>query len=264
MMNSNINYELEFLFGRWYERMEKTNGEKTCFTKDGILYKNELSDDEVLKKWNDSSKRVMFLLKDQNQEGKEKWDEDIRYWLKDAEWDKLKAKETKEKNRNLDNKFFKNLAYLFWGLSKATADDDNAWWYNEVTMHIEEVKAFFNSQPFALVECKKQPGGGYLDNKVLVEHLNNYKDLLEREIEIMRPNMIVCTNHHIYGTVLNMNLFPKKEVVSVKEHQPVSFHIPTGTLIFCSYHPSDRKSPNEIYEGVMDHYRAFLKSIYNL
>ena len=265
-MNSNINYELEFLFGRWYERMEKTNGEKTCFTKDGILYKNELSDDEVLKKWNDSSKRVMFLLKDQNQEGKEKWDEDIRYWLKDAEWDKLKAKETKEKNRNLDNKFFKNLAYLFWGLSKATADDDNAWWYNEVTMHIEEVKAFFNSQPFALVECKKQPGGGKLDNKVLVEHLNNYKDLLEREIEIMKPNMIVCTNHHIYGTVLNMNLFPENEVVSVNGHKQVSFHIPTGTLVFCSYHPSAPfLSDVDIYEkGVMEHYRAFLKSIYNL
>ena len=263
-MSNSINYELEFLFGRWYERMRESYGEKTHITKDGILYKNGLSDDIVFTKWAESAKRVMFLLKDQNQKSEEKWDEDIRYWLKDAEWDDLKAKETKEKNRNLEFPFFKNLACLLWGLSKATAEDDNAWWYNEVTMHIEEVKDFFNCQPFALVECKKQPGDGKLDNKVLVEHLNNYNDLLEREIEIMRPNMIVCTNHHIYGTVLNMNLFPEKEVVSVKGHQGVSFHIPTGTLIFCSYHPSDRKSPIEIYEGVMEHYRAFLKSIYNL
>ena len=248
-MNSNlINEKLENLFDEWKERMKK-NGDMN-FTKDGILRKNGISDTELIETWIASSKRIMFLLKDQNQEGG-KWNEDIRDWLT-----------TNENTSNLGSKFIKNIAYILWGLSKA--DENNDWWYNEVTMHIEEVKEFFNSQPFALVECKKQPGGGKLDNKVLVEHLNNYKDLLEREIEIMRPNMIVCTNHHIYGTVLNMNLFPKKEVVSVKGHQGVSFHITTGTLIFCSYHPSDRKSPNEIYEGVMWHYRAFLKSIYNL
>jgi len=59
-MNSTINYELEFLFGRWYERMEKTNGEKTCFTKDGILYKNELSDDEILKNGMSHQKELCF------------------------------------------------------------------------------------------------------------------------------------------------------------------------------------------------------------
>ena len=254
-MNSNINYELEFLFGRWYERMEKTNGEKTCFTKDGILYKNELTDDEILKKWNESSKRVMFLLKDQYQEGKEKWDEDIRYWLKDAEWDKLKDKETKEKNRNLDNKFFKNLAYLFWGLSKATADDDNAWWYNEVTMHIEEVKAFFNSQPFALVECKKQPGGGELKDAILKQHLSEYGDLLKREIDVLNPNIIVCTSQHIYDFVLKK--YPQDELEYIKGHNSIRFHPQSGTIVLCSYHPSAWNV--DVYEGVMCHFRAFLK-----
>ena len=263
MDNTLINDKLEILFNEWKERMKK-NGDMN-FTKDGILRKNGISDTKLIETWMASSKRIMFLLKDQHQKGADKSDEDIRDWLKVTECDDTQEKlNIKENNRNLASPFFKNIGYLFWGLSKATADDDNAWWYNEVTMHIDEVKAFFNSQPFALVECKKQPGDGKLDNKVLVKHLNNYKDLLEREIEIMKPNMIVCTNHHIYGTVLNMNLFPKKEVVSVKEHKEVSFHIQTGTLIFCSYHPSDRRSPIAIYEGVMCHYRAFLNSIYNL
>ena len=35
---SNINYELEFLFGRWYERIIKNGG--TNFTKDGIMFQN--------------------------------------------------------------------------------------------------------------------------------------------------------------------------------------------------------------------------------
>ena len=262
-MSNSINYELEFLFGRWYERMRESYGEKTHITKDGILYKNGLSDDIVFTKWAESSKRIMFLLKDQNQKGKEKWDEDIRYWLKDAEGDNSDAKQNKEKNRNLAPRFIKNLAYLLWGLSKATSDKDCAWWYNEVTMHLEKVKEFFNTQPFALVECKKQPGDGELDDSELKRHLTKYEDLIRQEIKILNPNMIVCTSQHIYDFVLKM--YSQEELVEVKGQKSIKFHYPSGTLVFCSYHPSaPYLSDDKIYEGVMDHYRAFLKSIYNL
>ncbi len=37
-------------------------------------------------------------------------------------------------------------------------------------------------------------------------------------------------------------------------------HTSTGTLIFFSYHPSDRKTPRDFYDsGVMYHYREFLE-----
>ena len=71
-MNSTlINEKLEILFNEWKERMEK-NGDM-YFTKDGILRKNGISDSKLIETWIASSKRVMFLLKDQNQIGG-KWE----------------------------------------------------------------------------------------------------------------------------------------------------------------------------------------------
>jgi len=257
-MNNNINYELELLFGRWQERMEKKNS----FTKDGILYKNDLSEDEAIKKWTESSKRVIFLLKDQHQYGEQKWIEDIRYWLKDVNWENKENWNAQAcANRNLKSKFFKNIAYILWGLIKV--DKDNDWLYHEVENHHNEVKELLANQPFALVECKKDPGGPICRDPILRQHIKTYGDLLKEEIAVLNPNMIVCTNGIIYDFVLKM--FPENELVSIENHNSIRFHPQSGTLIFCSYHPSARyKNNNEIYNGVMDHYRAFLKSIYNL
>lgn len=114
---------------------------------------------------------------------------------------------------------------------------DNPWWYGEVAQHFDEVKDFFNTQPFAIVECKKQPGDGKLDDKELKWHLRNYGDFLKREIEILVPTMIVCASQHIYRFVLDM--FPQEELTSIgKDHNSIRLHKPTGVLIFCSYHPS--------------------------
>ena len=125
--------------------------------------KNPLGQNEEA--WFSSRNRILFLLKDQNQDGAEKWDEDIREWLIDTEKDTAKHHKTKEANRNLETPFLRNLAFLLWGLSKA--DKDNPWWYGEVAQHFDEVKDFFNTQPFAIVECKKQPGDGKLNDKEL-------------------------------------------------------------------------------------------------
>jgi len=239
-MNSNlIDEKLDNLFDEWKERMKK-NGDMN-FTKDGILRKNGISDTKILETWMESSKRIMFLLKDQNQEGK-KWDEDIRDWLT-----------TNDNTCNLGSAFIKNIAYILWGLSKA--DENNDWWYNEITMHFDEVKGFFNTQPFALVECKKQPGDGYLDDDVLKQHLSDYGDLLKQEIDILNPNIIVCTNQHIYDFVLKK--YPQEELECVEGHNSIRFHPLSGTIILCSYHPSAWNV--DVYEGIMWHYRAFLK-----
>ena len=253
-MNNSIKKELDDLFVEWESRMKEKDS-TSHFTKDGLMF-NSIPNEQNEETWFSSSKRVLFLLKDQNQKGEQKWDEDIREWLVDTASDTTESHQrTKEANRNLASRFIRNIAYLLWGLSKV--DNDNPWWYDEVTKHFCEVKEFFNTQPFAMVECKKQPGGGRLAPKDLKRHLCDFGDLLKREIEILSPTMIVCANHHIYSFVLEM--YPHEELFSIEGHKEVSYHQPSGTLIFCSYHPSDRKSSPKIYEGVMDHYRAFLK-----
>ena len=255
IMNKSIKKELDDLFVEWESRMKEKDS-TSHFTKDGLMF-NSIPNEQNEETWFSSPKRVLFLLKDQNQNGEEKWDEDIREWLINTASDTTESHQrTKEANRNLKPRFFRNIAYLLWGLSKA--DHDNPWWYDEVTKHFDEVKDFFNTQPFAIVECKKQPGGGMLKDEDLKQHLCDFRDLLQKEIEILSPTMIVCTNQHIYDFVIK--LYPHDELLCIgKEHNSIRFHAPTGTLIFCSYHPSSfTKSPNDIYEGVMDHYRAFL------
>lgn len=239
--------ELEDLFADWIERM-KVNGDASftvngdvLFTKDGIMYQNAVSEEQSWKDWDKSTKRIMFILKDQNQ-GNEKWPEDIRYWLKDEDSDKESAIKQKKENRELGNSFIKHIAYIFWGLTKV--DKQNDWQYEDVVKHEEEVKEFFNTQPFALVECKKQPGEGGLYNKVLRQNLKNYGDLLIKEIEILNPNMIVCTSPIIYKYILKS--LPQEG---------------STQLILSSYHPSafGRYAGKAHYDHAVNQYRALLK-----
>ncbi len=254
--------ELNRIFEEWKERM-KRNGDGDFFTKDGILRQNNKSDEQIEQEWFSSSKRILFLLKDQHQDGEPKWDEDIRDWLKNTENDNGKALEQKRKNRNLEILFTQRLAYLLWGLSKADKNCD--WWHDEITQHFEEVKTFFNTQPFALVECKKMPGGGSLDDNILKRHLSSYGDLLKKELDLLKPNIIICTSEHIYDFVISS--CSEDSIQKLEGHNSIRIirnNNHTETLIFCSYHPSVfGKKKDFFYEGVMYHYRAFLKSKFN-
>lgn len=255
--------KLENLFKEWSQRM-LDNGD-TCldekdnavFVKDGLLFKNTISNEQIVKKWCCSPKRILFLLKDQHQFGNKKWSEDIRFWLKDIETDKDEDLKRKRRNRDLGNRFMKHIGYILWGLSKA--DEQNDWKYNEVIKHQNEVKEFFNTQPFAVVECKKYPGDGKLDDIVLKRHLNNYGDLVKREIEILKPNMIVCTSTLIYDFIINN--YPQEELVCIEGHNSIRFHPQSETILLCSYHPSafGKNAGKKNYDSVMNHYRAFLK-----
>ena len=134
------------------------------------------------------------------------------------------------------------------------------------SLNHEEVKSTFLTKPFAFVECKKHGGTTSISNAKLKYYLNHkdYKPLLEEEIRILNPNVIVCTNKHIYSFVINLfggeKAFlkvPGKNSIRVRpEKEGVS-----KMIIFCSYHPSAiGKDYITIFEGVMDHYRAFLHS----
>ena len=121
-MNKSIKKELEGLFIEWHNRMKATDS-TSHFTRDGLMY-NSIPNEQNEDAWFSSPKRVLFLLKDQNQKGGEKWDEDIREWLVNTVNDTTEQKlSKKEANRNLDPRFMRNIAYLLWGLSKA--DNDN-------------------------------------------------------------------------------------------------------------------------------------------
>ena len=70
-MSKNIGNELEKLFAEWKDRLKKDSGPETHFTKDGVMYRSGKTNEQVEQEWLASPKRVVFLLKDQNQGKKE-------------------------------------------------------------------------------------------------------------------------------------------------------------------------------------------------
>ncbi|MBR0503446.1 MAG: hypothetical protein IJJ77_09420 [Paludibacteraceae bacterium] len=264
MSNKNISNELESLFSEWEKRLG------THFTKDGVMYQNGKTNEQVEQEWMASPIRVAFLLKDQHQFDSKTSNEDIRYWLKDMPKDNPDARENKKRNRNLippkfnngkraRKSIFKPIAFLLWGLSKVGKGAN--WEFNDVKANLEEVKKFINSQPFALVECKKDPGGPECKDPILKQHIKHYGDLLKKEIEILNPNMIVCTNIIIYNSVKNM--FPIDEITEFGDNPQlgkIAYHQKTSTFIFSSLHPSARRSYQYMYDYIIHNYRIFLQS----
>lgn len=240
------NSQLNKLFTEWKEKSLE-NGD-VIFTEDGLMEKAEARNIDVEKEWRESSKRIMFLLKDQPSTSSD----DARLWLRD--------KNMGLKNCELKSRFIRNIANIFWGLYHA--DREHLCTVADMKKSFDEIKECFNTKPFAFIECKKQGGGTTISNNTLKEYLERYGDFLKREIDILQPNMIVCTSSIIYKFVCR-KYNQEEELIKIDDkHNSIRFHRTSGTLIFCSYHPSARKSHETVYEGVMDHYRAFLKSDY--
>jgi len=253
-LNGNIfemkyNERLNNLFLRWIAQSEQNHEPRESgygdiiFTRDGLLEKNDPLIN-VEKEWFEAKCRVMFLIKDQPTE----YCDDLRLWLKNIDDESPNSRRNKENNRELKSRFMRNLAEILYGLTH------NAPSLEEVRQSFEQVKECFNTVPFAFVECKKQGGTTSIADSVLLKYLNTYGALLREEIEILDPNMIVCTNSHIYGFVQKIY---DGELSTIEGHNSIRVNRKRNKLIFCSYHPSAWNV--NVYDGVMDHYRAFLQ-----
>lgn len=273
MSNINIGDELETLFKEWKDRLPLGAN----FTKDGVMYRNGKTNEQVEQEWMASPKRVVFLLKDQNQGKYGTWDEDINLWLKDVDWEDTNARDkwkaSAKANRNIKNRFLKNIAYILWGLVKADNNDDRC--FSETKKHHKEVKDFFNSQPFALIECKKEPGISYLDTKILCHHLDTYGDLLNKELDILHPNIIVCCggSSEIFKFITKTYYKDKDPIPFGGEYvledgtdlgfkTQLCYYPDDNVVVIDSFHPKDRKENWLIFDRVLSPYRHFMNSEY--
>ena len=271
MSNTNIDNELETLFKEWKDRLG------THFTKDGVMYRNGKTNEQVEQEWLASPQRVVFLLKDQNQGKDGTWDEDINLWLKDVDWKDTKERDkwnaSAKANRNIKNRFLKNIAYILWGL--VGADNNAVRCFSETKKHHNEVKDFFNSQPFALIECKKEPGGRSLDNSILRHHLDTYGDLLKREIDILHPNIIVCCggSSEIFNYITKTYYKDKTPIPFGTEYvledgtdlgfkTQLCYYPDDNVVVIDSFHPKDRKDDWLIFDRVLSPFRHFMESEY--
>lgn len=184
MEKKHINYNqlLDSLFDEWIESYETK--ERHLFCKDGIMLKND-STIKVDLLWDHSPRKVAFLLKD----CPDGWGYDTREML----LDKIGI-EKAEKNRNLKVKFLKPLAMLLYGLLEMTLENVNELNNKYVEKRLPEVIECWNNKAFAYIETKKLAGGDTVSEKAIENALARDELFLKKELDILRPNIIVCCN----------------------------------------------------------------------
>lgn len=248
-----ISNQLQKLFKKWRAKLAKdtdvqqweasTGG--VFFTTDGIMNAGSLSDEE----WFDPNRvRVAFILKDQYQrlDNGHHSKDDVRNYKTDK-----------------NTPFFVNLRNIFWGLSHTSKHNPCKW--NSILENEENVKEYFQTTPYAIIEAKKTPGGGSLNDKILKHHLDKYGKFLLEELEILKPNFIICCCQEIFKTVLDR--YKKKNSVQIFEDNGwVCYDIINKVFIIPAYHPSDwsgGKTYEQHFNFVLNnnHFNSVLKLI---
>ena len=231
----NYNEKLDELFTKW-EAESIANGDDVI-SKDGLMRKQHADVNEL---WEQSRKKVMFLMKDQP----DGWGDDTRNWLVLPD-EHPKAKS----NREASPMFLKRLALLLYGFTYNVTD----YWSIDET---EAVKCF-NEVPFAFVEAKKQSGKPSVSDAEMDMYIERYKDFLLEEIAILEPNIIVCCGGPQYHFALN-TLYKKEDLECIDQN--VHYDKDKNVLVIYSPHPSIPYSSHAgFYADVMWHYEQFLK-----
>lgn len=227
----NYNEKLNILFEKWEAESVK-NGELGAFCRDGLMYKYGHDRKYVDELWENSKKRILFLLKDPKE-----YSGDSREWL------------DYEKNQQLKSTFIKKLAYILYGLSHVKNGKTVDFW--DITD--EQLVKCFNEIPFAFVESKKQAGTTAIKDKELTEYINRYKGYLTEEINILNPDIVICFGGPQYHFAI-YDLYKDAEVID----KNIRLHKQTNTLFIYSYHPSARSSYESFYSAIMYEYGKFL------
>lgn len=76
-------------------------------------------------------------------------------------------------------------------------------------------------------------------NKPSPEELNNCQPYLEREIQILKPKLIVCLGRIAFERILQMYSVRNS---SFKFSHGACYKLDTGVWILCSYHPSQQNT----------------------
>lgn len=259
-MGKTINQQLDELFDGWEENLPK--GLKQKFCRDGLMLRP--SGDDVNGLWENATRRVVFLLKDKSDDSCD----DVRTWL-------TTEKPIGKCNRELKGDkvgrtcFLPNIARMLYGLLNVSLD--NLLGFEEVNnSKMQEVRETWNEAPVALVETKKNAGVETVSDGAMKEALSRDNLPLQTELNILKPNIIVCcdakdsqfkfiTDTYLKGKKCERILNDSVEYQDVK---PCSiFYYPEEKVaVIKSYHPTKRGKKNwMVYERVVCTMRALLK-----
>lgn len=245
---------LDTLFKEWENSYSEEDRKKFC--KDGIMLKADRSID-VDEQWEKSTRRIMFLLKD----CPDGWGYDTREMLRDEK--------NGEENRTLKNKFTRNLAKILYGLQNKERNEIHDKYVNE---HMSDAESTWNTMPFAFIETKKLAGGKDVSSETMMKALTRDKLFLAKEIDILRPNIIVCFDgdNNIFKYVTEeyfMGVKPSIEKRYIYDNEKfnccLNYYEQNNTVVINSYHPSAVVADWIFLERVFSPFRSLLGDLSN-
>ncbi len=80
------------------------------------------------------------------------------------------------------------------------------------------------------------------DNKPSPEELNTCQPFLERELEILKPKVIVCLGRIAFERILRIYSDLRERNSSWKFGHGATYQLENGTWVLCSYHPSQQNT----------------------
>ena len=268
-LSEGYNENLNDLFRKWKDSYEADV--RYLFCLDGLMvkYQDENSGYDINGIWRDAERKIMFIVKDCPDE----WGHDARRLMTGYE-DNAESQKNALKTRTLKGQtgFFKNIARMLYGLWYMTEDNKGKELQEQICNDATIIQAF-NDIPFAYVEGKKLAGGKSCSDSELRKALERDGAFLVQEIDILRPNIIVCcdTSGIIFNHVVRKYFNGK---IPDDEHKweyrytledkycgfdcRLYYYEEEGVLLFHSYHPTRRgKAGWKIYERVLSPFRQF-------
>ena len=80
------------------------------------------------------------------------------------------------------------------------------------------------------------------DNKPSPEELNTCQPFLERELEILKPKVIVCLGRIAFERILRIYSDHRERNSAWKFGHGATYQLENGTWVLCSYHPSQQNT----------------------
>lgn len=258
------NGPLDSLLEEWKATYSEEEQERFC--KDGLVmkYGDETGSYDVNRMWAESKRRIMVIVKD----CPDGYGYDARTLLVGSGDQKSLVYAENTRSLRLRSSFFRNIASLLYGL--AYLSEDNGVSNKSITKEMK-IKAI-NEIPFAFVEAKKLAGGKRCSDQALFEALKRDGVFLSREIDILKPNIIVCCDNnglifnnivenHFHGVVPDAahqwrGMYIDDNGVNHGFEYQLYYYEKEGVLLFKSYHPSFRVTW-KLSERVLSPFRKF-------
>ncbi|MDE5844035.1 MAG: hypothetical protein K2K27_02895 [Muribaculaceae bacterium] len=185
--------------------------------------------------WNNSDKRILFVAKELN-DPKNPYDSRVVMSF------------DPDNGIIPTHKFLKAMLFITSGLLNST--EKHAAEFNRYES-MEKLMADWDKAAVAKINVKKQPGGSTSSFAEISKAMEDYKEFLVKQVQLLNANIIVCCDGR--GVILNAIkdwVYPNAK----KVNDFVWYDKEADTLLINSYHLSARKSYKNLYDRVISSY----------